>query len=235
MKRFDFLLLSCVLLLFSACQKDIFQPEDAERAADQTATLAVVTVKKDAAGLYLQVDDAVVAEVINPEVFDFKEESRCLVSYRRVSRTANPPRNLVVYVEWIEAIPTLELKKSGDYSYSGAKSGGPSPLEIHMDSWMTVLEDGYLTLHYSVMSSGEQAHRFDLVRGMNPEDPYELHLLHYQNGDASDYLEEGIVSFRLTDLPDTKGATVPLTLKYKSLNDTAKGEASVRFDYRTRK
>jgi hypothetical protein len=85
------------------------------------------------------------------------------------------------------------------------------------------------------MSSGEKAHRFVLVQGMNPQDPYELHLEHYLNGDAPAYLEEGLVAFRLDGLPDTKGATVPLTLKYKSLNDSAKGEASVRFDYRTRK
>ena len=243
MKRIDLLLLPCVLQLFFACTKayePVFESDaaDGERAVTASATLAVATVKKDAAGVYLQIDDQVAAEVINPEILDFKEDARCMLRYRIVSRTANPPRSLVVYVDWIEAIHTFDLSVvSGEAGYysGNVKSDTQAPLEIHMDSWMTVLEDGYLTLHYSVMSSGEKAHRFELVQGLNPADPYELHLFHYQNGDSASYLEEGIVAFRLTALPDTKGATVPLTLKYLSLNDSAKGEASVRFDYRTRK
>ena len=39
------------------------------------------------------------------------------------------------------------------------------------------------------------------------------------------------LNFRLSDLPDTEGKTVKLTLKYKSFS----GEKSIQFDYCSRK
>ena len=42
---------------------------------------------------------------------------------------------------------------------------------------------------------------------------------------------DALVAFRLSDLPDTGGKTVKLTLKYKSFT----GEKKVQFDYCSRK
>jgi hypothetical protein len=241
MKRTVIFLFSCVLLLVSGCMK---YAADRMAADPMAEVLAIATLRQDDTVFFLQVSDTESVEVINPEAIHFKPDTRCMVRYYIVSRTPNPPRSVVARVEWMEAIVTFDLSVAGgsaSYDSPGGETevssgrNDPAPLEIRMDSWMTALEDGFLTLHYNVMSSGGKAHRFVLVQGMNPQDPYELHLEHYLNGDAPAYLEEGLVAFRLDGLPDTKGATVPLTLKYKSLNDSAKGEASVRFDYRTRK
>ena len=226
-----------VLLLFAGCSKggsyDFMEPGENYSYSDpQKGTsndLAIGTVRSQDGVRYIRLDAQSCSQVMNPkEIADIKDGTRVFLQYRYVvaSSIADFCTDAIL-VEWASPLDMGEIR----YDMQ-ARTG--DPVDILMD-WITSLEDGFLTLHYNVMSSGGKAHRFVLVQGMNPQDPYELHLEHYLNGDAPAYLEEGLVAFRLDGLPDTKGATVPLTLKYKSLNDSAKGEASVRFDYRTRK
>ena len=96
---------------------------------------------------------------------------------------------------------------------------------------MTNVEDGYLTLHFITRwgNSGIK-HELNLVTGLNEEDPYEVRFAHNAHGDGTYYEGDGIVAFSLKDLPDTKGETVKLTLKFESFS----GEKTVKFDYCTR-
>ena len=202
---------------------------DKEFATDPV--IAVVTVKKDVTGVYLQINDDLSAEVSNPEVIDYKGETRCMVRYRLVSLSANPPRGQVVYVEWMEPVRTFAMTPGGSYNAPGQ----PGAVDIVRDSGMTVVEDGYLTLHYIIMAGGEHEHTFCLYQGVNPDDPYELELVHYPMGDPESYREEGIVAFRLDGLPDTFGAKVPLTVRYSPTGSDPAKVMTLRFDYRTRK
>ena len=236
MKRIFHLLFIVFLAVSCSMSMDYLEPEAGLMADDRVekeSHYAVVTLKKDAEGLYFQMDDQVTAEPLNRSAILFDGETRCMISYRQVIGQATSPRTWRIVLDWMEPLETFGLEEITQTSYE-ASIPEEDPVDLHPDSWMTVLEDGYLTLHYTVMSGGEKAHRFRLLYGGNPADPFELRLVHDRCGDPASYPEEGIVAFRLSGLPDTEGVSVPLTLKYKPLNGTS-SEATARFDYRTRK
>src|SRR5690606_23196022 len=73
-------------------------------------------------------------------------------------------------------------------------------------------------------------HYVNLIPTNNPENPYELEFRHDANGDVNGRVGDGLVAFKLDNLPDTEGETVKLKLIYKSFNTTK----SIEFDYKTR-
>ena len=112
-------------------------------------------------------------------------------------------------------------------------TGGMSvdPIEIVKD-WVNIAEDGYLTLRFRTRwGNNGVAHFVNLFTGVNPDDPYEVEFRHNAFGDVNGVWGDALVAFRLSDLPDTEGKTVKLTLKYKSFS----GEKSIQFDYCSRK
>ena len=129
-----------------------------------------------------------------------------------------------VYVNWIERVLTKSMVESkgveNDLVY------GKDPVEIVRD-WVTVVEDGYLTLRFRTYWSGGVTHTVNLLAGVNPANPYEVEFRHNANGDLNYYVGDGLVSFDLSKLPDTEGKTVKLTLKWMSFS----GPKSVAFDY----
>ena len=133
-----------------------------------------------------------------------------------------------VYVNWIERVLTKSMVESkgveNDLVY------GKDPVEIVRD-WVTVVEDGYLTLRFRTYWSGGVTHTVNLLAGVNPANPYEVEFRHNAKGDYDYYVGDGLVSFDLGKLPDTEGKTVKLTLKWMSFS----GPKSVVFDYCTSK
>ena len=105
------------------------------------------------------------------------------------------------------------------------------PVEIVRD-WVTIAEDGYLTLRFRAKWEGDNRtpHLVNLVTGVNPENPYEVQFRHDTNGDGQRIWGDGLVAFRLDGLPDTEGKTVKLKLTWKSFS----GPKSAEFEYRTR-
>lgn len=97
-----------------------------------------------------------------------------------------------------------------------------------MRDWTTVVEDGYLTLRFRTYFGGMRTHIVNLVK---TDKPYEVRLYHNAAGDFKNRVQDGLIAFRLSDLPDTGGKEVYLTLKWRSFS----GEKSVKFKYRTRK
>ena len=93
--------------------------------------------------------------------------------------------------------------------------------------WTTVVEDGYLTLRFRTYFGNRTKHVVTLVKGANP---YEVVLHHDAKGDVRGVVKDGLVAFRLSDLPDTHGKAVDLTLKWKSFS----GVKSVTFKYTSR-
>ena len=105
------------------------------------------------------------------------------------------------------------------------------PVEI-VNDWVTIAEDGYLTLRFRTKwGDYNKAHFVNLLLGQNPSDPYEVEFRHNAYGDTYGTVGDGLVAFKLVGLPDTNGKTVPLTLKWKSFS----GDKSAVFDYCTQK
>ena len=190
---------------------------------------ALVTVKEAAdETVYFQLDETTTLLPVNitSHPFDSKEV-RALVNYEEVDDSSEE-YDQAVKVNWIDSIRTKpmapNLGEDNDNEY------GNDPVEIVSD-WVTIAEDGYLTLRFRTMwSQLGITHYVNLIPTNNPENPYEVQFKHDANGDVSGRVGDGLVAFRLDQLPDTEGETVKLKLIWDSFN----GEKSMEFDYRTR-
>ena len=190
---------------------------------------ALVTVKEAAdETVYFQLDETTTLLPVNitSHPFDSKEV-RALVNYEEVDDSSEE-YDQAVRVNWIDSIRTKpmapNLGEDNDNEY------GNDPVEIVSD-WVTIAEDGYLTLRFRTMWSHQGiTHYVNLIPTNNPENPYEVQFKHDANGDVSGRVGDGLVAFRLDQLPDTEGETVKLKLIWDSFN----GEKSMEFDYRTR-
>ena len=173
---------------------------------------ALVTVKTDAdQTVFLQLDDKTTLLPTNMTKSPYGEkEVRALVN-------------------WIDSILTKpiapDLGEENDTVY------GTDPVEI-VNDWVTIAEDGYLTLRFRTQQGDYQTKHFvNLLLSENPENPYEVEFRHNAKGDIYGRYADGLVAFKLDALPDTEGKTVKLKLKWKSFS----GEKSAEFDYCTRK
>lgn len=190
---------------------------------------ALVTVKEaEDETVYFQLDETTTLLPVNitSHPFDSKEV-RALVNYEEVDDSSEE-YDQAVRVNWIDSIRTKpmapNLGEDNDNEY------GNDPVEIVSD-WVTIAEDGYLTLRFRTMwSQLGITHYVNLIPTNNPENPYEVQFKHDANGDVSGRVGDGLVAFRLDQLPDTEGETVKLKLIWDSFN----GEKSMEFDYRTR-
>lgn len=191
---------------------------------------ALVTVKPiDGGGFYMQLDDSTTMYPVNMAVAPYGDkEVRALVSVREVKPEVEGYSKSVI-VNWIDSILT---KQAVPYPADGDVSEyGDDAIEIVRD-WVNIAEDGYLTLRFRTRwGNGGVTHYVNLLTGVNPDDPYEVEFRHNAFGDVNGIMGDALVAFRLSDLPDTEGKTVKLTLKYKSFS----GEKSVTFDYCSRK
>ena len=95
-----------------------------------------------------------------------------------------------------------------------------------------IAEDGYLTLRFRTLwGDRSKAHFVNLLVSKDPANPYEVEFRHNAYGDVYGTEGDGLVAFKLDELPDTEGKTVKLKLKWKSFS----GDKSAEFDYCTRK
>lgn len=223
-------LVAAVMLVssFSACDND-----DTYIWYYDAVPNALVTVKPvDGAGFYMQLDDSTTLHPVNMSVSPYGDkEVRALVNYAYVRPEENDyeKRSFKVNINWIDSIltkPAVPYPADGDVS-----EYGEDPIEIVRD-WVNIAEDGYLTLRFRTRwGNNGVVHFVNLLTGVNPDDPYEVEFRHNAYGDVNGTPGDALVAFRLSDLPDTNGKTVKLTLKYKSFS----GEKSIRFDYCSRK
>ena len=126
-----------------------------------------------------------------------------------------------------------EVRALVNYTQTSEKSEkyGDDMVDIVRD-WVTVAEDGYLTLRFRALWGGQKVHYINLVTGVNPDNPYEVELRHNANGDPQNYWRDALVAFNLNDaVPDTEGKTVKLTIRWRS----SQGYKKVDFDYCSRK
>lgn len=190
---------------------------------------ALVTVKEAADGaFFLQLDDKTTLLPTNVKTSPFGDkEVRALMNYSEVDE-ASGEYTKAVHINWIDSILTKPI--APDLGEENDKIYGTDPVEI-VNDWVTLAEDGYLTLRFRTVWRGSQKHFVNLLLGQNPDNPYEVEFRHNAYGDTYGKTDDGLVAFKLDELPDTEGKTVKLKLKWKSFS----GDKSAEFDYCTRK
>ncbi len=199
---------------------------------------ALVTCKTSEAGeFYLQLDDKTTLKPLNVQTSPFKgKQVRALTNFTDKGPYEHSGTGMkfdrAVEVNWIDSVRTKSLVMSKGDRVQDDEAYGTAPIEI-LDSWVTVLEDGYLTLAFCAdWGNPHEPHAVNLVMGADKDDPYYLEFRHDNLKDKFDMggiNMNGIVAFDLSALPDTGGKTVKMTIRYQSF----RGEHKVEFDYCT--
>ena len=235
-----FLAVIPALLLLSACAKDFhgdadyLDPKDTyyyEFVSDKTSQ-AIGTVKTRDGVRFIQLDAVSAGFVVNPnEIQDIADGTRVYLQYWTVLSAITPDfctdAILVGWASPIEVGGVSMVNFEESFSADAIKSATYSdPMDIVTD-WMTCLEDGFLTLHYMIPTSGEKKHHFSLYQSLYDYNQY--YLIHKADGDTKGSVTDGIVCFDVSHrLPNTEGKTVKLSFVYIDLNHT---EKRLTFDY----
>lgn len=191
---------------------------------------ALVTVKPVSDNsFFLQLDDTTTLLPTNITSSPYgNKEVRALVNCREVNEPTEG-YSKAVYVNWIDSILTKQI--APDLGIKNDSVYGTDPVDMIRD-WVTIAEDGYLTLRFRTnWGDRNKAHFVNLLASQDPANPYEVEFRHNAYGDVYGVEGDGLVAFNLDSLPDTEGKTVKLKLKWKSFS----GDKSVEFDYCTRK
>lgn len=191
--------------------------------------LAIVTIKSNAAGgVFFQVSESLCVVPVNYKAVHKKIPCRAMCKmlvYSKVTATGMH----YCQVEWVETIEsgTSDGKdgSSGSGGIDGMGSGQTSPTESDgldvLDDWMTGLEDGFLTIHYSTWwGDGTIQHSLSLFRGENAG---EIYLIHDARGDEKREKADALVCFDINNLSAfAEENNRTLTLKWK----TCEGESA---------
>ena len=231
-----------VLVFLPGCAKDFAGDIDSLSPKDvysnpggqigMQSGLAIGTIRSRDGVRFIRLDEKSCSQVMNPkEIADLKDGTRVFLQYRYVvtSSIADFCSDAIL-VEWASPIEqggrsawNFEEAFSTDAIETATYS---DPMDIVSD-WMTSLEDGFLTLHYMIPTSGEKKHHFLLYRGLYDSNQY--YLIHKADGDTKGSVMDGIVCFDVSrSLPQTEGKTVKLSFAYIDLNHT---EKRLTFDY----
>ncbi len=218
-------------LLLSAFTFQSCDDDDDDYDWNRVMPNALVTVKQNGDACYLQLDDSttLLAKNLKASLYGGKEV-RALVNYDVLNEKSDG-YNQVISVNWIDSILTKKPQPCLPTSDENDAKYGNDAVDIVRD-WVTIAEDGYLTLRFRALWGGVKPHYINLLTGVNPENPYEVELRHNQNGDPQYRPGDALVAFDLNNvLPDTKGKTVKLTIRWKS----SQGDKKVEFNYCSRK
>lgn len=221
------LLLSIVgvvaLMMLPSCTNDDDSPE-------LLRPTALVTVCPNADGSFImQLDNATQLVPTNLKTSPFgTKEVRALVNYTETNVSPQDKKVRNVEVNWLDSIrtklPVETLGKQDEIKY------GNDLVEIVQD-WVTVAEDGYLTLRIRTLwGSPHATHILNLVTGTNPEDPYELELRHDAKGDKNGRWGDALIAFNLNKLPRGDAGIAKIKLKWKSFT----GDKSAKFEIKMR-
>ena len=137
-------------LTFQSCNND----DDTDW--DRILPNALVTVKQNGDACYLQLDDntTLLAKNLNKPFGD--KEVRALVNYS-VTNEKSDKYNQVVHVNWIDSILTKKPVLSLGSDEANSEKYGNNQVDIVRD-WVTVAEDGYLTLRFRALWGGQKPH-----------------------------------------------------------------------------
>ncbi len=184
---------------------------------------ALVTVKTGEDGkTFLQLDEktTLFPENVTGKLFDGKEV-RALTNYVELDKET-PGFSKTVKVNFIDSIRTKDMDVvTPDKPLD---SYGNDPLEI-MNDWVTIAEDGYLTLRIRTnWSAPTKPHYLYLVGDVDSENPFVVELRHDAKGDTYGPLADGLIAFRLSHLPEDAPADQKLTVRWNSPSGMKKAD-----------
>ena len=190
---------------------------------------AMVTVKPNADNteVTLQLDDYTVIHPDNLQKSPFgtKEvRARACLDYKNDDQHVD--------VVWLDSVLTKRLTKNLGNEEENRKAYGNDPINI-LNDWITVAEDGYLTLHFATVFGNGSQHKLNLVHRDDVNTPYYFTLYHDAQGDFTGLEQDGIVAVKLYDLPALQEIDQPvhITLEW----NTRLGTQSAKFKYTPRK
>ena len=193
---------------------------------DSEQSLAIGTLGSKDGDRYVKLSENTSSKVMNPDIVaDIPDHTRVFLEFRYVVASLwSSSYTDAILVEWASPIDQGSLSLLNFEESFGAESIQSAtygdPMDIVPD-WMTTLEDGFLTLHYQIPTSGEKKHTFALYRSLFNYNDY--YLVHNADGDTKGSVTDGIVCFDVAAiLPKTEGKTVELSFVYIDLNHTEK-------------
>lgn len=212
----------CVLtiatcLAFQSCESDN------DDCFDLRYPNALVTVcPLNDGGFEMILDDVTRLYPANMSSSPFEnKEVRALVNYTPATSQAYDDRQYV-NINWIDSIRTKYPTPYIDPA--NAETYGNDPVEI-IKSWVTVAEDGYLTLRLNTLwGPGTAIHRINLLSGVNPDNPFEFELRHDAQGDVAGRFRDALIAFNLNELPRTSDQPVKIKLRWNSFSGTKTAE-----------
>ena len=219
MKKRNLVGLLLGLFVSSVCMTSCDNEDD---YAIYRPTALVTVYPKSADTFVMQLDDKTTLIPTNMKASPFGEKHvRALVNYEDESELqVSDVRN--VHVNWIDSIRTKEpVPTTG---VDDAEIYGNDPIEIVRD-WVTVAEDGFLTLRVRTKWGSGKIHYINLITGVNKENEYELTLRHDANGDMSDFVGDALIAFDLNGLWGDFQDDIKIKLNWLSFS----GEKSTEF------
>ncbi len=189
------------------------------------ATALVTVYPTSSEEFFMQLDESTLLVATNMKASPFGDKNvRALVNYT-IEESLKVDGKQRVYVNWIDSILTKQpvaSKGSEDETLFGN-----DPIEIVKD-WVTVAEDGYLTLRIRTLWGGSAKHTINLVSGVNADNIYEFDIRHNAMGETYGNLGDALVSFDLNSLWEEHPQEVKIKLNWLSFSGKKSAELQLK-------
>ena len=180
-----------ITLSFQSCWDD---DDDCPRhvicPVEQPNALVTVKPNADNTAFRMQLNDSTQLWPVNMRQSPFgSKEVRALVNYRKPTEEELEKGGIFggiscVYVNWIDSILTKPMIEGFGSAEENLQKYGSDPLEI-IDDWVTLVEDGYLTLRIRTRWGGNVKHIVNLVHRTDVNTPNYFTLYHNAKGDVN--------------------------------------------------
>ncbi len=222
MKKLNLLIGSLILAIAPIIQSCDNDGDNTLYLLQPTALVTVCPQPDESVIFQLTDDEQIIPLNMKKSPFGSKEV-RALVNYSPAeSDDATSVKG--VNVNWIDSIRT---KMPVQFNEADINKYGNDPLEI-VDDWVTVAEDGYLTLRIrTVWGPGRIPHLLTLTYGRSEADAMEFELHHNADGDVAGKLGDAMIAFNLNQLLADVQRPAKIKLKWHSFT----GEKSAEFTF----
>lgn len=209
------------ILLLSSCDKEEHMVKPVHFVT------ALVTYQDYDSGVLMQLDDSttLIPSNLKPGLYDNKTV-RALVRYLKDRSDIVGEENSVR----VSAIDTIRTKQaSEDMGELNDSFYGRDKLEIVKD-WVTIGEDGYLTLKVRIHRGDRSAiHSVYLVKKGETDGKYVFELRHDADGDVYGRETDGLIAFDLNELAPADRSPVTLHLTWDGFHEVRSADFKLTF------
>lgn len=210
------------IFFLSSCSKDEHTPVKPTRLVT-----ALVTYQDFESGVLMQLDDSTSLSPSNlePGLYDNKTVRALVQYFKETSDIAGEENSVKVF-----AIDTIRTKPaSEDMGELNESLYGRDKLEIVKD-WVTIGEDGYLTLKVRTHRGDRSAiHSVYLVRKGEEDGKYNFELRHDADGDVYGRETDGLIAFDLNELAPSDRSPVTLHLTWDGFHEARSADFKLTF------